>query len=221
MSQETENKTQSVPLWLQSREAVIAVTPESVWRHGKPNYNVTNKRLAEQRQVHFEPGSLEESVQNLVRVFEMEATHKANPADWISVDPEVFRMTVNGSREYTVEDVTVKGGYNVFIGDLPNYNASESNYEKSEDDFRKAMRSGFLWELLTLETDLPNATLTWRHWGSQNGVFNGHKGDGSLLDVPGKSVATLNSDLKLIRLEHTFDAQGVINSLSGVCPLGH
>ncbi|SCU97306.1 LAME_0F19240g1_1 [Lachancea meyersii CBS 8951] len=211
-----ESKT--TPLWLQSREAVIAVTPESAWRHGKPNYGITNKRLAEQRIKHFEPGSLEETVANLVRVFEMEATHKANPADWISVDPEVFRMTVNGSQEYTVQDVVTKGGYNVFIGDLPNYKASESNYQKSEDDFRRAMRSGFMWELLTLEAELPTAKLTWRHWGSQNGVFNGHKGDGTLLDVPGSSVATLNSELKLIRLEHTFDAQGLINSLSGVCP---
>ncbi|SCV05155.1 LANO_0H01266g1_1 [Lachancea nothofagi CBS 11611] len=213
-----ENK--SVPLWLQSREAVIAATPASAWRHGRPNYTITNKRLADQRIKHFEEGSLENTVANLVRNFEMEATHKANPADWISVDPKVFRMVVNGSREYTVEDVVTKGGYNVFIGDLPNYNATDSDYEKSEDVFRKAMRSGFMWELLTLETNLPEATLTWRHWGRQNGEFNGHKGDGSVMDIPGTSIATLNADMKLVRLEHNFDAQGLINSLSGVCPFG-
>ncbi|KAM3165302.1 SnoaL-like polyketide cyclase [Lachancea thermotolerans] len=212
---------QSTPLWLQDRDAVIAQTPAHMWRLGKPTYKFTDRRLNRERQVHFEPGSLGDLVTNLARVFEMEATNKANPDDWISVDPRVFRMTVNGSREYTVQDIVTKGGYNVFLGDLPNYKASESDYAKSEDAFHKAFRTGFLWEILTLEAELPIATFTWRHWGQQNGVFNGHKGDGSVLDIKGTTRATLNDKLQLVRLEHTFDAPGMINTLSGVCPMAH
>ncbi|NHN85070.1 SnoaL-like polyketide cyclase [Acetobacter musti] len=213
--------SESAPLWLQDREAVIEATPENVWRYGAPSYAFTNKRLADERQMHFEPGSLEETITNLVRVFEMEATNKANPEDWISIDPKVFRMTVNGSREYTVQDLVAKGGYNLFIGDRANYNASESNYEKSEAAFHNAFRTGFLWELLTLKAHLPTATLTWRHWGLQNGEFNGHKGDGTLLDIHGATLATLNDELKITRLEHYFDAGGMIDSLSGGCPIAH
>ncbi|SCU98884.1 LAMI_0F16600g1_1 [Lachancea mirantina] len=214
-----KNESSSTPLWLKSREEIIAATPPSVWRGKVPNYAEINEKLSVQRQKHFEPNSLEELVSNLVRCFEMEATHKANPADWISVDHNVFVMTVNGGPAVTIKDLVTKGGYNVFIGDQPGYNASESNYEKSEEVFRNALRQGFLWELLDLKTDLPKAYLKWRHWGIKDGEFNGHKGDGSLLEFPGSSVVTLNDKMQIIKLEHEFDAAGIIASLSGKCPM--
>jgi len=212
---------QNTPLWLQDREAVIASHPPEVWRYNVPNYAFTNKRLNAERLKHFEPGSLEDTITNLVRVFEMEATNKPNPKDWISVDPDVFTMTTNGGPAYTVQDIVTKGGYNLFMGERPTYKASENDFDSSEKAFHDAFRSGFLWELLTLTPHLPTATLTWRHWGLQNGTFNGHKGDGTLLEVFGSTIATLNDQLKLTKLEHYFDGGAMLDSLSGRCPFTH
>lgn len=209
----------TTPLWLQDRDSVIAQTPEHMWRFKKPTYKFTDRRLEREREVHFEKGSLGDLVTNLARVFEMEATNKANPKDWISVDPENFTMTVNGSREFTVQDIVTMGGYNVFLGDLPNYKASESDYATSEDVFHKAFRSNFLWEILELEAELPRAKFTWRHWGLKNGEFNGHKGDGTVLDIRGTTNVLLNDKLQILKLDHTFDAAGMVNELSGVCPM--
>lgn len=42
-------------------------------------------------------GSLEEYVQNLVKTWEMELVHKANPDDYKTVDPKKFVLGINGT----------------------------------------------------------------------------------------------------------------------------
>lgn len=50
--------------------------PGIVWRHGKPDYSVVDRKyMAERSRVH-KKGSLESIVENLVKSWEMEGGHK-------------------------------------------------------------------------------------------------------------------------------------------------
>ncbi|MGC0362847.1 hypothetical protein ABH922_000831 [Rhodococcus sp. 27YEA15] len=209
------------PLWLSPRADVIAAEDVSVWRSGKPDYTLTMDRLAAERQVNFEEGSLEDSVTNLVRVFEMEASYKADAATWISVDPTVFTMKTNGGPAVTAQEVADKGAYNWFIGERPDYRASEHDFDSSEVVFHQAFPEGFLWELTRLTVALPVATLQWRHWGTMTGVFDGVAGDGGEFEMFGTSVVTLNDDLKIVSSEHYFDVGIMFDQLKGRCPVAH
>ncbi|KAG8389805.1 hypothetical protein BUALT_Bualt01G0016700 [Buddleja alternifolia] len=64
-------------------------------RSSPPNYVVVNKLVEEGRSKIWPAGSLEERVQNLVKTWEMELLHKANPEDYITVDAETI-ILVNG-----------------------------------------------------------------------------------------------------------------------------
>ena len=52
--------------------------PGIAWKYGLPEYDAVNRKyMAERTQRHVE-GSLEKSVENLVKTWEMESTHKAD-----------------------------------------------------------------------------------------------------------------------------------------------
>jgi len=47
------------------------------WRHGtKPNFDAVNKKYMEEKTTNHEDGSLEQVVENLVKTWEMESSHK-------------------------------------------------------------------------------------------------------------------------------------------------
>ena len=50
--------------------------PNIKWRSGKPNYDDVNKKYMEERTMKHTEGSLEKIVENLVKTWEMESTHK-------------------------------------------------------------------------------------------------------------------------------------------------
>lgn len=54
-------------------------------------------------------GSLEEKVQRLMKTWEMELVHKADPNDYKTLDPTKFRLFVNGIRNCII------GGFSFFI----------------------------------------------------------------------------------------------------------
>lgn len=47
------------------------------WRHGsKPNYDLVNKKYLAEKTMNHKEGSLEQIVENLVKTWEMESSHK-------------------------------------------------------------------------------------------------------------------------------------------------
>ncbi|YAG12372.1 hypothetical protein NSTC745_01649 [Nostoc sp. DSM 114161] len=108
-------KTPGLPLWVQDRDVVIANDEEVQWREGKrPDYSLSNEILEQEKKFHHPEGSLEAIAQNLVRTFEMEASHKSNPQQWLSIVIDKFKMSSNGGQQYTAQDVAEQGTYNLF-----------------------------------------------------------------------------------------------------------
>ena len=50
--------------------------PGIAWRHGKPDYTKANKNYLQGKSRSHKPGSLEKIVEDLVKTWEMESTHK-------------------------------------------------------------------------------------------------------------------------------------------------
>ncbi len=135
----------------------------------------------------------------------MEASFKTNPEQWLSVVNDLFRMSSNGGEEFTAQQVSDAGTYNLFIGEMEQYKASEENFESSGRLFRSAFPKGFLWEVLEVYSGPPNVTFKWRHWGTFNGPYKDYAPTGEVVEVIGMSLARVSDDLKVVSLEHYFD----------------
>ncbi|KAL0012896.1 hypothetical protein SO802_008004 [Lithocarpus litseifolius] len=67
------------------------------WRHGgPPTYDDVNKLFEDGRTKEWPKGSLEEIVQNAVKSWEMELSHKTRLKDFKTINPEKFKLFVNG-----------------------------------------------------------------------------------------------------------------------------
>ena len=203
------------PLWTQDRNTLIADGGADVeWRYeSPPDYSRTNEFLAKQRQYNHQADSLEAIVQNLVRAFEMEASFKTNPNQWVSIVADKFRMTTNAGPAYTAEDVAAAGTYNLFLGETQHYSAKAETFESSGTLFHTAFPDGFLWELVEVLSGPPNVTFKWRHWGTFSGPYKEHAPTGKTVEVVGISIARVTDDLKIVSLEHFFDNSSFLDQL--------
>lgn len=202
----TATQSNNLPLWVQDRDTVIANSTGAQWRNDTPpDYSESKQGLAKESTYKHIEGSLEAIVENLVRTFEMEASFKTNPQQWLSVVNDQFRMSSNGGLDYTAEDVSKAGTYNLFITDSKHYNPSQETFESSGKLFRNAFPKGFLWEVLEVYSGPPMVTFKWRHWGRFTGKYKNHKPSGETVAIVGMSVARVTDDLKIISVEHYFD----------------
>jgi len=205
------------PLWLQGRDAVIAVADPGNWREGEPDYHFSRTIMPGQRTHTFEAGSLEAIVESIVQVFEMEISHKKDPATWVSTVTEHFKTNVNGGGWATATDVADKGSYNILIGDSVFYR--DETFESSHSLFRRTFPDGFFWEVLEILSPPPIVTLKWRHWGKYDGQYNGHEPTGETIEMFGVSIAKVSDDLRLVEVEHYYDPNTFLGSLTGGCPV--
>ncbi|MGP0128083.1 MAG: ester cyclase [cyanobacterium endosymbiont of Rhopalodia musculus] len=211
-----------LPIWVQDRDTVIANDEGVQWRNGeRPDYSYTNQFLRVESQFNHPEGSLEAIVENLVRTFEMEASHKTNPEQWLSIVTDKFRMSSNGGQFYTAQKVSEQGTYNLFIDDGEKYSATEETFESSFELFHKAFPNGFLWELTEVLSGPPNITFKWRHWGTFNGPYKDHQPTGQTIEIVGLSIARVTDDLKILEVEHYFDNSTFLQKLTSGCPFNH
>ncbi|PPS43872.1 ester cyclase [Chroococcidiopsis sp. TS-821] len=211
----TNMGTSDTPLWVQDRDTVIAEGSNVEWRYGEPpDYSRNNAALKEQSQYNHIEGSLEAIVQNLVRTFEMEASFKTNPQQWLSIVADKFRMRTNTQPEYTAEDIVAAGTYNLFLGESEHYSAKAEDFESSGKIFHEAFPNGFLWEVIEVLAGPPNVTFKWRHWGTFSGSYKGYEPTGEVVEVVGISVARVTDDLKIESLEHYFDTNSFLGKLT-------
>lgn len=214
---------ENLPLWVQDREEVIKHDEGVEWRYGeRPDYSKTNHYLQQERQHHHAEGSLNAIAHNLVKTFEMEASFKTNPQQWISVVTDKFRMSTNGGKEYTAQEIVNEGTYNLFLGESEGYQASQEDFDSSYELFHTAFPEGFHWELIEVLSGPPNVVFKWRHWGTFKGSYKDYEPTGETIEIVGLSLARVTDDLKLESVEHFFDTNNFLGKLtSGQCPVSH
>lgn len=199
-------ESNSLPLWVQDRDRVIAQSTDAQWRYQEPpDYTRSKENLATESTKNHLEGTLEAIVQNLVRTFEMEVSFKTNPQQWLSVVNDKFRVSTNGGVEYTAADVSAQGTYNLFMADSQHYKASQETFETSAQLFHSTFPQGFPWEVLEVYSGPPNVTFKWRHWGHFRGAYKDYAPTGETVEIIGMSVARVTDDLKILSLEHYFD----------------
>ncbi|MBW4505672.1 MAG: ester cyclase [Scytonematopsis contorta HA4267-MV1] len=203
------------PLWIQDRDTVIEQSADNQWRYGTaPDYTRTNTFLKQESKYNHAAGSLEAIVQNLVRAFEMEASFKTKPQEWVSVVADKFRMITNGGQAYTANDVVEAGTYNLFITETEHYNPKEEDFESSAHLFHNAFPDGFVWEIVEVLSGPPNVTFKWRHWGTFKGQYKDFAPTGETIEVVGISIARVNDELKIETVEHYFDTNAFLEKLT-------
>lgn len=91
----------------------------------------------------------------------------------------------------------------------------DDHFEKSHDLFRDALVNGFPWEVLKVFSGPPNVVFTWRHWGEFTGEYRGRSGHGELVELYGMLRVTVNSDLKIQKIEAYFDGTSFLEAMEG------
>ncbi|KAL7552770.1 hypothetical protein ACHAWF_018595 [Thalassiosira exigua] len=190
--------------------------PNILWKEGRPDYTIADLHYLLGKTKNHPPGSLEEFVENFVKTWEMEATHKEF-YQWTTVDRLEYEVQANGGKTFSLEEAPWVGNYNWLLStcDKEMYDATNETFESSHGKFRYAFPEGFPWELLEVFSGPPKITFTWRHWAVFSGEFEGHKGSGETITMTGFGVVTLNEDNKAKKIEIYFDPDGFLRVLRG------
>lgn len=189
------------------------------WRHGKvPDYSRVNKLFFEERTKKHIEGSLEALVQSLIKNWEVDMHNVGDHKQWRSMDIEKLRVYMNGKGGYTADQLCAVGPYNGMLGDThPGYKASDNSFLQSEEKFVKAMPRGFAFEVLHVYSGPPVISFSWRHWGHYEGEFVGSDGvhlpSGQKLELFGHTIATVDDQHKITKLEFFFDGGDIIRPL--------
>ncbi len=74
------------------------IDPSLNWRNGPPSYDVADLLYFRGKTMNHTAGSLESIVENLVKKWEMEATHLLYK-DWTVVEHDVYKISANGGKK--------------------------------------------------------------------------------------------------------------------------
>ncbi|KAK7244162.1 hypothetical protein RIF29_38980 [Crotalaria pallida] len=194
--------------------------PENIqWRHGgPPTYDAVNKLYEEGRTKEWLEGSLEETVQNAIKSWEMELSHKTRLQDFKTINPEKFKLFVNGREGLSAEETLSSGSYNALLGSsLPEefkpYKANEETFESSHEAFKSAFPRGFAWEVIKVYTGPPEIAFKFRHWGFFEGPFKGHAPTGKMVQFFGLGTLKVDDSLKVEEVEIYYDPAELLGGL--------
>ncbi|CAL8101073.1 unnamed protein product [Orchesella dallaii] len=159
-------------------------------------------------------GSLEDIITNLIKNWEKELSHKANPNQWLTAIADRFRMSVNGGPWASLEEVGKIGAYNAFLGNCEYYSAAHiSDPLASHQVFREALKSGFALEVLEVYTPPPKVAFKFRHWGYMSGELKCPMRNGEMMELAphngkveiyGMVVMKLSEKFQILEMEFFF-----------------
>jgi len=189
--------------------------PDIKWRFGgAPDYSLSNLYYLKERSKQHAEGSLEQIVENLVKTWEMERSHKTDPKQHMTVDQEKFRISANGGKAFDNVEANQVGNYNVLLNSCPLWESDRITWETSHDMFHNAF-AAFPWEVLEVYSGPPKVAFTWRHWGTFTGTYEDNRGKGELVEMYGFGTAVVNDNLQLQDVEIFFNANDFIKVLRG------
>ncbi|KAL9679011.1 hypothetical protein QQ045_016864 [Rhodiola kirilowii] len=189
------------------------------WRHGgPPTFDTVNKLFEEGRTEEWPQGSLEEVVQNAVKSWEMELSHKMQLKDFKTINPDKFQLIVNGREGLSGEETLRLGSYNALLkSSLPKefqyYKADEETFKSSHDAFRSALPRGFAWEVVSVYSGPPTITFKFRHWGYFEGPFKGHAPTGEMVEFYGIGVMEVDEQMRAEKVEIYYDPAEMFGGL--------
>ncbi|KAK7336043.1 hypothetical protein VNO80_28263 [Phaseolus coccineus] len=168
--------------------------PENIqWRHGgPPTYDAVNKLFEQGRTKEWPEGSLEEIVQNAIKSWEMELSHKTRLQDFKTINPEKFKL---------------------FVNDLKPYKADEETFESSHEVFRSAFPRGFAWEVIKVYSGPPEIAFKFRHWGFFEGPYKEHAPTGKMVQFYGFGTVKVDDSLKVEEVEIYYDPAEMLGGL--------
>ena len=153
------------------------------WRTQKPDYTLVDALYMKEKTRSHKAGSIEKLVENLVKTWEMESTHKPDLKDWGTIDAEKFTITVNGGRKLSADDNVAMGNYNMFLEESMLFDTSKYTNDESHAIFKKAFPDTFPWELLDLLSGPPTVSFTWRHWVDWTGPYMDKEPTGEQMEL--------------------------------------
>ncbi|KAL2245493.1 UNVERIFIED_CONTAM: Pathogen-related protein [Sesamum indicum] len=170
------------------------------WRHGGPPIYDTE----------WAKGSLEEVVQNAIKSWEMELSHKTRIQDFRTINPDKFKLIVNGREGLSAEETLRVGSYNALLkSSMPEefkyYKVEEESFESSHDAFREALPRGFAWEVLAVHSGPPVIVFKFRHWGYFEGPFKGHAPTGKMVQFYGVGILKVDELMRAEEVEIYYD----------------
>ncbi|KAJ0044826.1 hypothetical protein Pint_04762 [Pistacia integerrima] len=189
------------------------------WRHGgPPTYDSVNQLFEEGRTKEWPTGSLEETVQNAIKSWEMELSHKTRLKDFKTINPEKFKLVVNGREGLSAEETLKVGSYNALLkNSLPEefkyYKAEEESFESSHEVFRSALPRGFAWEILSVYSPPPVIAFKFRHWGFFEGPFRGHAPTGEKVEFMGLGTIKVDESQRVEDVEIYYDPAELFGGL--------
>ncbi|XP_055802659.1 pathogen-related protein-like [Solanum dulcamara] len=181
------------------------------WRHGGPPiYDKVNKLFEQGRTKVWPEGSLEETVQNAIKSWEMELSHKTCLKDFRTINPEKFKLFVNGREGLSAEETLQVGSYNALLkssvlDEFKYYKADQETFESSHIAFQSAFPRGFAWEVINVYTGPPVVTYKFRHWGFFEGPFKGHAPTGEMVQFYGVGIMKVDESLRAEDVEIYYD----------------
>lgn len=181
------------------------------WRHGGPPiYDSVNKLFEQGRTKVWPEGSLEETVQNAIKSWEMELSHKTRIKDFRTINPEKFKLFVNGREGLSAEETLKIGSYNALLkSSMPDefkyYKVDQETFESSHDAFRSAFPRGFAWEVINVYRGPPIVTYKFRHWGFFEGPFKGHAPTSEMVEFYGVGIMKVDESLRAEDVEIYYD----------------
>ncbi|XP_022102939.1 pathogen-related protein-like [Acanthaster planci] len=197
--------------------------PSIPWKNDKPDYCKADLLYFKGKTMNHKPGSLEMIVENLVKKWEMEASHLPDYTTWTTINAEKFKAQANGQKFFSGEESSTIGNYNWLLSaaskDL--YDSEQHSFESSHDVFREAFPDGFAWELLQVFSGPPKVVFSWRHWANFTGKYKGRVGEGQLIEMHGFAVATVDEQLLICQLEVYYKPDEFLKAMEGKIPLSN
>ena len=190
--------------------------PTILWKEGKPDYTIADLHYLLGKTKNHKSGSLEEFVENFIKTWEMEATHKEF-YQWTTVDQNEYEVQANGGKVFDSYEAPWVGNYNWLLSTCNKelYDTTKETFESSHGKFRYAFPEGFPFEVLEVFSGPPKITFTWRHWAVFSGNFEGNEGNGETINMTGFGVVTVNEDTKAKRIEIYYNPDNFLEVLRG------